>query len=113
MSGHIGNLMKYRAAYVRNGTIPDLAAFDKAVREHTRGTFRPAARPLDDRPPMGDIADRKAAGPVRGDLMDGRHQLFTVLEGWAEERNVSAERTATMRQLVDDWYVRALWMTVY
>jgi len=26
---------------------------------------------------------------------------------------VSAERTATMRQLVDDWYVRALWMTIY
>ncbi|MFC8662710.1 hypothetical protein [Streptomyces sp. NPDC057199] len=113
MSGRIGNLMKYRAAYIRNGTIPDLAAFDKAVREHTRGTFRPASRQLEDRPPMGDIADRKAAGPVRGDLMDGRHQLFTVLEGWAEERNVSAERTAAMRQLVDDWYVRALWMTIY
>lgn len=113
MSGHIGSLMKYRAAYARNGTIPDLPAFDKAVREHTRGTFRPASRQLDDRPPMGDIADRKAAGPVRGDLMDGRHQLFTVLEGWAEERNVSAERTVEIRQLVDDWYVRALWMTIY
>jgi hypothetical protein len=110
VSGRIGNLMKYRAAYVTDGTIPDSAAFDKVVREHTRGTFRPASRRLDTRPPMGDIADRPAAGPVRGDLMDGRHQLFTVLDGWAGARHVSAERTAALRQLVDDWYVRALWM---
>ena len=113
MSGRIGNLMKYRAEYGRNGTIPDLAAFDEVVREHTRGTFRPASRQLGTRPPMGDIADRPAAGPVRGDLMDGRHQLFTVIDGWAKERKVSAERKAEIRQLVDDWYVRALWMRIY
>ncbi|TPQ23610.1 hypothetical protein [Streptomyces sporangiiformans] len=110
LSGRIGNLMKYRARYARDGTIPDLAAFDKAVRAHTRGTYRPASRQLGTRPPMGDIADRPVTGPVRGDLMDGRHQLATVLAGWAKERNVSDERASAMRQLMDDGYVRALWL---
>ncbi|MER7112026.1 hypothetical protein [Streptomyces sp. NPDC000229] len=106
----VGDLMKYRARYALDGTIPDLAAFDRSVREHTRGTFRPAPRQLDTRPPMGDIADRPVTGPVRGDLTDGRRQLFTVLDRWAEERGVPARRARAMRQLVDDAYVRALWM---
>ncbi|MET7621012.1 hypothetical protein [Streptomyces sp. NPDC005408] len=110
LAERVGNLMKFRAGYTRDGTIPDLAAFDTSVREHTRGTFRPAPGQLDTRPPMGDIAGRPVAGPVRGDLMDGRHQMFTVLDQWAQERKVPAQRARAMRQLVDDAYVRALWL---
>lgn len=108
----IGNLMKYRAGYARDRTVPDLTAFDAAVREHTRGTFRPASRQLSARVPMGDIADRPVAGPLRGPLSDGRYQLFTVLDRWAAQRDVPERRAGEMRQLIDDAYVRALWLTV-
>ncbi|MEV6419181.1 hypothetical protein [Streptomyces sp. NPDC051662] len=110
LADRVGGLMKYRARYARDGTIPDLAAFDASVRSHTRGVFRPASERLDTRPPMGDIARRPVAGPVRGDLMDGRHQLFTVVDSWAEERNVPTQRAGALRQSMDDSYVRALWL---
>ncbi|MGW1490933.1 hypothetical protein [Streptomyces sp. NPDC002402] len=110
VADRIGDLMKFRADYTRDGTIPDLTAFDTSVREHTRGTFRPAPVRLDTRPPMGDIASRPVAGPVRGDLMDGRHQMFTVLDDWAKKRKVPPKRAAAIRQLLDDAYVRALWL---
>ncbi|MEU6080706.1 hypothetical protein [Streptomyces sp. NPDC047108] len=110
MADRIGLLMRYRTTYAEDGTIPDLAAFDRSVREHTRGTFRPAPRQVTGRPPMGAIADRPVAGPVRGDLMDGRRRLFTVLDRWADERGVPARRAAAMRQILDDAYVRALWL---
>ncbi|MFE7566850.1 hypothetical protein ACFU76_07780 [Streptomyces sp. NPDC057539] len=110
LADRVGDLMKYRARYARDGTIPDLAAFDASVRSHTRGAFRPAPERLDTRPPMGDIARRPVAGPVRGDLMDGRHQLFTVVDGWAADRNVPAQRAGAMKQSMDDSYVRALWL---
>ncbi|MFD9504009.1 hypothetical protein [Streptomyces sp. NPDC060035] len=42
--------------------------------------------------------------------MDGRHQLFTVLDDWAEDRSVPVRRAAAMKQLMDDFYVRALWL---
>ncbi|ORT55912.1 hypothetical protein BKD26_30010 [Streptomyces sp. CB03238] len=111
LAERVGSLMKHRADHARRGTIPDLAAFDRAVREHTRGAFRPASRQLDTRPPMGDIADRPVAGPLSGDPMDGRHQLFTVLDRWAKERGVPAQRATTMRQMMDDAYVLGLWLT--
>lgn len=106
----LGRLLRQRTRHTEDGAIRDLAAFDAVVREHTRGTFRPASRRLDTRPPMGDIADRRPAGPVRGDLFDGRHQLFTVLDRWAEERGVPERRRAALRQLLDDGYVRGLWL---
>ncbi|KIF74681.1 hypothetical protein QR77_13300 [Streptomyces sp. 150FB] len=109
----VGRLMKLRASYARDGTIPDLAAFDASVRKHTRGAFRPASGQLDTRPPMGDIADRPAAGPMDSTLMDGRHQLFTVLDGWAKERGVPARRLADIKQLMDEWYVDGLWLIAY
>ncbi|WP_405641254.1 hypothetical protein [Streptomyces sp. NBC_00019] len=111
LSDRVGTLMNLRARYAREGTIPDLAAFDKAVRQHTRGAYQAAARQLSSRPPVGDIAERQVSGPVGGDLMDGRHQLFTALDSWTKARNVPRERAADMRQLMDDRYVRALWMT--
>ncbi|MEU3791677.1 hypothetical protein AB0F07_18000 [Streptomyces fructofermentans] len=110
IAGRVGTLMKFRARHIREGTIADPAAFDKAVRAHTRGAFRPAARQLRSRPPMGDIADRPTAGPVRGDLLDGRHQLTEALDEWAGHRDVPDERLGAMRQLLDNWYVRALWL---
>lgn len=112
LAKNVGRLMKLRAVYARDGTIPDLEAFDASVREHTRGVFRPAAGRQDTRPPMGDIADRPAAGPMDGTLMDGRHQLFTVLDGWAERRGVPQRRAADLKQLMDEQYVSGLWGTV-
>ncbi|WP_405697837.1 hypothetical protein [Streptomyces sp. NBC_01185] len=112
VAGHIGSLMKHRTEYAMDGSIPDLAAFDRSVRRHTSGTFRPAEKQLNSRPVMGDIADRPVSGPVEGDLPDGRHQLFSVLEGWAKARGVPARRAAAMKQLMDDAYVRALWLRV-
>lgn len=112
LGGRIGALMKHRARYARDGTIPDLAAFDAAVRRHTRGTFRPAPRRSTTREPMGRIAERPASGPVRGPLMDGRYQLFRVLDRWTADRDVPRKRAAAMRQLLDDGYVRGLWHIV-
>ncbi|MFG2593938.1 hypothetical protein [Streptomyces sp. NPDC048438] len=112
VADHVGSLMKHRARYATDGAIPDLAAFDKAVRRHSRGTFRPAEKQLNSRPVMGDIADRPVSGPVEGDLMDGRHQVFGVLDGWAKDRGIPARRAAAMKQLMDDAYVRALWLRV-
>lgn len=111
LTDRVGTLMNLRARYAREDTVPDLAAFDKAIRQHTRGAYRAATRQVNTRPPTGDIAERWVSGPVRGDLMDGRHQLFTVLDAWTEARNVPQERAAELRQLIDDRYVRALWMT--
>lgn len=110
LADHIGTLMALRSGYAKDGTIKDVAAFDASVREHSRGTFRPASHQLTTRPPMGDIADRPTSGPLRGDVMDGRRQMFTVLDRWAKERGVPSERAAAIRQLMDDFYVRALWM---
>jgi hypothetical protein len=108
----IGALMRHRATHTRSGEIPDVAAFDRAVRQHTRGAHRPAARRLTTRPPMGDIADRPVSGPLRGDLTDGRHQLLTVLDAWAEARNVPEARAAAMGQIIDNAYVRGLWLSI-
>ncbi|MEV0637896.1 hypothetical protein AB0I77_23740 [Streptomyces sp. NPDC050619] len=112
LADRVGALMKYRTGYARNGTIPDLEAFDKAVRRHTRGAYAAAGRPVTSRPPMAAIARRPVSGPVRGDLMDARHQLFTVLDAWTKPREVPRQRAADMRQLIDDRYVRQLWLTI-
>ncbi|MFI6007708.1 hypothetical protein ACIBAG_02595 [Streptomyces sp. NPDC051243] len=111
IADRVGTLMNRRARYTRDGTIPDLKAFDKAVRQHTRGAYRAAQEQLTSRPPMGGIAERPVSGPVRGDLMDGRRQLFTALDAWTKARKVPSERAADLRQLIDDWYVRALWLS--
>ncbi|CAL9368720.1 hypothetical protein [Streptomyces sp. enrichment culture] len=106
----VGDLMKHRAGHAWEGTVADLAAYDEAVRRHTRGAYRPAARQVMTRPPMAAIAARPVSGPLRGDPMDGRYQLFTVFDAWARERGVPPERAAAMRQIIDDAYVRGLWL---
>ncbi|MGX1128796.1 hypothetical protein RKD49_000986 [Streptomyces glaucescens] len=108
----VGALMQHRAEHTKEGAIPDLAAFDGAVRRHTRGAYEAAPRQLTTRPPMGDIADRPVSGPLRGDLADGRHQLLTVLDAWAEDRGVPEGRARVLRQLVDDAYLRGVWLRV-
>ncbi|WP_146057797.1 hypothetical protein [Streptomyces sp. SM10] len=110
VADRIGTLMKHRARYAMDGTIPDLAAFDRSVQRHTRGAFRPAGKRQDSRPVMGDIADRPKSGPIDGDLMDGRHQLLPVLDAWAKDRGVPARRASAMKQLMDQSYVRGLWL---
>ncbi|MET7605704.1 hypothetical protein [Streptomyces avermitilis] len=107
----IAALMQARTRYARNGTIKDLAVFDKTVRAHTDGAYRPAADRVTTRPPMGDIAERAPSARVRGDLFDGRQQLFTVYDAWVRDRGITAERAVTLRQLMDDHYVRGLWLT--
>jgi hypothetical protein len=102
--------MKHRAALAREGTTDDLAAYDDVVRRHLRGTYRAAPRQVTTRPPMAAIAARPVDGPLEGDPMDGRHQLFTVFDAWAKDRGVPAGRAAAMRQIIDDAYVRGLWM---
>lgn len=106
----VGALMKHRAAHTRDGAIPDVAAFDEAVARYTRGAYRAAAREVTGRPPMGDIADRPVSGPMRGEPTDGRHQLLTVLGARAEARNVPEARAAAMRRIVDNAYVRGIWL---
>ncbi|MEU4929218.1 hypothetical protein AB0G54_22285 [Streptomyces yokosukanensis] len=55
---------------------------------------------------MGSIARRPVSGPVRGDLMDGRGQMFLTPDAWAEARTVPAARAAAIRQVLDDAYVK-------
>ncbi|MGW0882782.1 hypothetical protein [Streptomyces sp. NPDC002671] len=105
---HIGALMGVRANGARDGGISDLGSFDATVRSHTRGAYRAAPRQLTSRPPMSGIAARPVSGALRGDPMDGRRQLFTVLDAWAEARGVPAERVAALRQWLDDAYVKGL-----
>ncbi len=107
-----GELLGFRTRMAQDGTIGDLEAFDDSVRAHTRGTYRPAAHQVTTLSPMGSIAARRASGPLKGDLADGRHQLFTVLDTWAAQRHIPAQRLKTIRQSIDNGYVRGLWYGV-
>ncbi|MEW2626269.1 hypothetical protein [Streptomyces sp. NPDC048106] len=102
----VGGLMRVRTSGVRDGDT-DLAAYDRSVRRHTRGAYRAAPARVTTRPPMGGIAGRPVSGPVRGDLLDGREQLFQELDAWAKTRKVPAARLSAMRQILDDGYVQA------
>lgn len=100
-----GALMGLRTEFVRDGTIPDLAAFDRTVREHTRGTYAPAGRRVTSRPAQGTIAARPVSGTAEGELMDGRGQVYPVLEKWAAARKTPGKRVAEMRRAIDGGYV--------
>ncbi|WP_372350711.1 hypothetical protein [Streptomyces sp. KL116D] len=82
----IGSLMQARSRYAKDGTIGDLAAFDRSVRAHLRGVYRTADVRVTSRPPMGTIAGRPVSGRLRGDVFDGRRQLTTVYDAWARAR---------------------------
>ncbi|MFI0089480.1 hypothetical protein [Streptomyces bobili] len=111
MADRIGVLMAYRSLYARNGTIPDLTAFDAAVRRHTPGVYLADERQLTSRPPMASIAARKPSGRADENLMDARHQLDTVLGAWAAARRIPAARAASLRQIIDNRYVWVLQTT--
>lgn len=105
----IGELMGSRTHFAQEGDIPDLDSFDRVVRGLTPGVYHPASRQLDTRPASGTIAARPVNGPLRGDLTDGRHQMFTVFDTWSEQRHLAAPRRKELRQLLDTWYVRGVW----
>ncbi|MFH0179729.1 hypothetical protein ACIA6D_20395 [Streptomyces cacaoi] len=111
MADRVGALMKYRARYARDGTIPDVTAFDASVRRYTPGVYLAHTTQVTTRPPMAGIAARYP-GRIRGDLMDARHQLLRVVSFWATARKVPKARADVMRQAIDDRYVRALWLTI-
>ncbi|MFI5795800.1 hypothetical protein [Streptomyces sp. NPDC051677] len=111
MADRVGALMRYRARYARDGAIPDVTAFDKTVRRYTRGVYLAHTAQVTTRPPMAGITGRPE-GRVRGDLMDARHQLLRVVAFWATARKIPKARAAAMRQVIDDRYVRALWLTI-
>ncbi|MCX4823372.1 hypothetical protein OG883_26520 [Streptomyces sp. NBC_01142] len=107
----IGTLMQLRAKAAQDGTIRDAAAFNSAVRKHSRGAFPAASGPVTSTPPMGDIARRAAGGgakPPAATLLDGRHQLFGVLEQWRKDRKVSEGRIADLRVEIDESYVNGM-----
>ncbi|AOR35896.1 hypothetical protein BFF78_36865 [Streptomyces fodineus] len=103
----VGTLMYARADGAREGGISDLDAFDASARRHTRGAYRAAPRQVTSRPPMGTITLRPVSGPVQGDLMDARRQLFLTVDAWAKTRKVPAQRASAVRQLLDDSYLEA------
>ncbi len=103
----IGTLMHVRADGTRDGDIADPDAFDASVRRHTRGAYRAAPDQVTGRPSMGGIAGRPVSGPVPGDLMDGRRQMFLAVDAWAEARKAPAGRAAAIRQILDDAYLTA------
>ncbi|WP_191874851.1 hypothetical protein [Streptomyces filipinensis] len=103
----IGTLMHVRADGTRDGDIADPDAFDASVRRHTRGAYRAAPDQVTERPSMGAIAGRAVSGPVPGDLMDGRRQMFLAVDAWAEARKAPAGRAAAIRQILDDAYLTA------
>ncbi|MFJ9040022.1 hypothetical protein ACIRF8_25995 [Streptomyces sp. NPDC102406] len=105
----IGMLTGLRTTLATDGTIEDLSAFDSAIREHTRGTYRPSARRVTTLPAMNTIAARAASGAVRGDLFDGRAQLYSVYDTWVRERGVPAGRAEQLRQLLDEQYMTGFW----
>jgi hypothetical protein len=107
----IGSLMQLRANAAQDGTIPDAAAFNRSVHEHSRGVFPAASGPVTSTPPMGDIARRgTAAGtkPPAAEYLDGRHQLFAVLDQWGKDRKVSAGRIADLRVEIDESFVNGM-----
>ncbi|QNP68922.1 hypothetical protein IAG44_05310 [Streptomyces roseirectus] len=103
----LGALMGMRTELVRNGTIPDVAEFDRAVRKHTRGAYLAADRRVTSRTPQGTIAARPVSGPVQGQLMDGRAQLYAVLEKWAATRGTPEARVVEMRRSIDKQYLQS------
>lgn len=107
----IGTLIQRRANAAHDGTIRDAAAFNQAVRKYSRGVFPAASKPVTSTPPMGDITRRAAAGgakPRAAVLLDGRHQLYAVLEQWGKDRKISAGRIADLRVKIDDSFVNGM-----
>ncbi|MFI8854552.1 hypothetical protein ACIGW3_30720 [Streptomyces sp. NPDC053499] len=112
----VAELMGARTAAVKDGfaLAPSLAAFDRAVLEHTRGLYHPADHRVRTRPSDATLAQRRpdaSAGSGKRAverLMDGRVQLFTVFDAWARKRHIPAGTVERLRTDMDTRYANAL-----
>ncbi|WP_432108373.1 hypothetical protein [Streptomyces sp. AA1529] len=110
----VAELMASRTVAVEDGLAASLAQFDRAVLRHTRGLYHPADHRIRTRPSAATLAQRRPdASAGKGQraveqLMDGRVQLFAVLDAWARQRDVPAPRTERLRIEMNTWYARGL-----
>ncbi|SES19323.1 hypothetical protein [Streptomyces qinglanensis] len=110
----VAELMAARTVAVEDGLAPSLAQFDRAVLRHTRGLYHPAEHQIHTRPSAATLAQRRpdaSAGQGKRAverLMDGRVQLYAVLDAWARQRDIPAARTERLRTEMDTWYARGL-----
>ncbi|MGW7519303.1 hypothetical protein ACWGJ2_27315 [Streptomyces sp. NPDC054796] len=113
-TGFLAVLARSRTSHVEDGTVPDLAAFDRAVLRHTRGTYLAADHRVTSRPPMATVAQRHPdAGPGKGEravarLLDTRVRLFETFDAWAKARDVPEGTARRLRTELETRYTRAL-----
>ncbi|MFB4193597.1 hypothetical protein [Streptomyces carpaticus] len=106
MTGGVAGLSVLRDALAEEGVISDGAAFDAAVREHSRGVHLAAAEPpAQPSAPAGDLARRAPAGPADGAaFLDGRAQLLMMLEDWAARRGLPEREWVPLRAALASSY---------
>lgn len=119
-TGFLAVLARSRTSHVEDGTVPDLAAFDRAVLRHTRGTYLAADHRVTSRPPMATVAQRRpdagpgpGTGPEKGEravarLLDTRVRLFETFDAWAKDRDVPEGTAQRLRTALETRYTRAL-----
>ncbi|MFD7509653.1 hypothetical protein ACFV5N_09960 [Streptomyces sp. NPDC059853] len=107
MTRGIAVLSVLRDAFTEEGVVSDGAAFDAAVREHSRGVFLSAAEPPGQPSSVlaGDLTRRAPAGPADdAAFLDGRAQLLMMLEDWADRRGLPEQEWVPLRAAVASSY---------
>ena len=111
----VATLARDRTEYVADGTVPDLAAYDRAVLRHTRGVHRASPRQVRGTPPAtGTVAQRRpSASAGKGKraaerLMDGRTQLFATFDAWVRDRDIPRGTADRLRTRMDTRYVQTI-----
>ncbi|MGW0981260.1 hypothetical protein ACWD33_10540 [Streptomyces xiamenensis] len=109
MTTGLAELAYLRGRLFEDGTIGDPAAFDAAVREHSRGTYLAVADPPALPVATGDLA-RRAPAAEAGDVpvLEGRDHLLSVLERWAELRGLPEAERVPLRALLRYGFTRGL-----
>ncbi|WP_158687217.1 hypothetical protein [Streptomyces sp. AA0539] len=106
ITGGVAGLSVLRDALAEEGVISDGAAFDAAVREHSRGVHLATAEPPGEPSVLaGALARRAPAGPA-GDaaFLDGRAQLLMMLEDWAGGRGLPEQEWVPLRAALASSY---------
>lgn len=104
-------LLRARTLHAEAGRIPSLAAYEKAVLRHSRGSYRAAPEQVNSRPPQGRYAQRKPSGSVGSGpraverLLDGRYMLFSTLDAWASAHRIPAPVTTEIRKEIREGYL--------